>query len=213
MMDDACSKKGDLEWHIAVRPFPGEEHCGDSHLVAETRAGWLLAVADGLGHGAEAAVASRSLVEVLRRHVEEFPDQLLRRCHEALKNTRGSAATVVTIDRRRCMLGWSGVGNVEGVLCHTDAGLPDEYITQRGGIVGSRIPSLQTAFLQLQDGDLLVLATDGIDSRFVQAIRQPHPPGRLADYILDHYGKAHDDAMVLVARYSFIATTSGGTSS
>lgn len=209
-MADHCDKSGSLEWFIAARPFPGEEHCGDSHLVLETKAGWLLAVADGLGHGAEAAVASRSLIEVLRRHPEETPDRLLRLCHQALKNTRGSAATVVAIDRTRCLLSWAGVGNVEGVIRHADPSLPKEYITMRGGIIGARIPGLQTSFLRLQDGDVLVLATDGIDCRFVQAIGLLHPPDRLAGYILDRFGKPQDDALVLVARYLFAAPTSGG---
>ncbi len=212
-MTGQCNKNGVLEWHIAMRPFPGEEQCGDSHLVAETTTGWLLAVADGLGHGAEAALASRTLIEVLRRHIEEAPDRLIRRCHEALKNTRGSAATVVAIDRKRCLLSWAGVGNVEGVIRHADPALPKEYITMRGGIVGARIPGLQTSFLQLQDGDILVLATDGIDCRFVQAISQPQPPDKLAEYILDRFGKSSDDALVLVARYFFNATTPGGNSS
>lgn len=212
-MDSACSRKGGLEWSSAVRPFPGEEHCGDSHLVAETPTGWLLAVADGLGHGAEAALASRSLIEVLRHHLEEAPDRLIRRCHEALKNTRGSAAAVVTIDKRRCLLSWAGVGNVEGVIRHADPSLPKEYITMRGGIVGARIPGLQTSFLQLQDGDILALATDGIDCRFVQAIAPAQPPDKLAAHILKLYAKPHDDALILVARYHATATTPGGVSS
>lgn len=213
MKDTGCSKNGALEWFIATRPFPGEEHCGDSHLVAETATGWLLAVADGLGHGAEAAVASRSLMEVVRRHLDESPDRLIRLCHEALKNTRGSAATVATIDRKRCLLSWAGVGNVEGVIRHADPALPREYITMRGGIIGARIPGLQPSFLQLQDGDILVLATDGIDCRFVQAMGLPHPPDKLAGYILERYAKPYDDALVLVARYLFTATTPGGISS
>lgn len=213
MMDTACSKNGALEWFIATRPFPGEEHCGDSHLVAETTTGWLLAVADGLGHGVEAAVASRSLMEVVRRHLDESPDRLIRLCHEALKNTRGSAATVVSIDRKRCLLSWAGVGNVEGVIRHADPALPREYITMRGGIIGARIPGLQPSFLQLQDGDVLVLATDGIDCRFVQSMGLPHPPNKLAGYILERYAKPYDDALVLVARYLFTATTPGGISS
>ena len=212
-MDTECSKNGQLEWYIATRPFPGEEHCGDSHFVGETTTGWLLAVADGLGHGAEAAVASRSLMEVVRRHIEEPPERLIRLCHEALKNTRGSAATLVTIDRKRCLLCWAGVGNVEGVIRHADPALPREYITMRGGIVGARIPGLQPSFLQLQDGDILVLATDGIDCRFVQAMGLPHPPDKLAGYILERYAKPYDDALVLVARYLFTATTPGGVSS
>ncbi len=201
---------GALDWGVATRALPGEARSGDSHFVAETTTGWLLAVADGLGHGPEAAVASTAFVEVLQRHIEEPPVALIRLCHEALKNTRGSAATVVTIDSRRCLLSWAGVGNVEGVIRHAhSAASPTEYITMRGGIVGYRIPGLQPATLQLLDGDILVLATDGIDGDFVRAIGLAQPPGKLAGYILAHFAKPTDDALVLVARWRFPSTTLG----
>lgn len=213
-MDTACSK-GELGWSVAARALPGEEQSGDNHFVAKTATGWLLAVADGLGHGPEAAVAGRAFVEVLKNHVEEGPVELIRLCHEALKknNTRGCAATVVTIDRARCLLSWVGVGNVEGVIRHAHpAASATEYITMRGGIVGYRIPNLQESFLRLQDGDILVLATDGIAGDFIQAIGSlhPHPPAKLAGDILGRYAKSTDDALVLVARWSLAAIPQGG---
>lgn len=214
-MEIACSN-GSLDWGVAARALPGEAQSGDNHFVAKTTTGWLLAVADGLGHGPEAAVVGRAFVEVLKNHVEEGPVELIRLCHEALKNTRGCAATVVTIDRARCLLTWAGVGNVEGVVSHTQpADSATEYITMRGGIVGYRIPSLQASFLRLQDGDILVLATDGIAGDFVQAIGSLHlhPPAKLAGDILGRYAKPTDDALVLVARWSLSAKPPGGDSS
>lgn len=207
-METACNN-GELDWGVAVRPLPGEQECGDNHFVAETTTGWLLAVADGLGHGPEAAVASRTFIEVLQRHPDEPPVELIRLGHEALKTTRGSAATVVVIDRARCLLSWTGVGNVEGVIRHIQSATPTEYITMRGGIVGYRIPVLQPTFLRLQDGDILALATDGIDGDFVRAIGCQHAPGKLAGYILDRYAKPTDDALVLVARWRFTAIPQG----
>jgi serine/threonine protein phosphatase PrpC len=205
-VETAC-RNGELDWGVAARALPGEERSGDDHFVVETTKGWLLAVADGLGHGPEAAVASTAFVEVLKRHIEEPPVELIRLCHEALKDTRGIAATVVTIDRARCLLSWAGVGNVEGVIRHAHpATSPTEYITMRGGIVGYRIPGLQPSVLRFQDGDTLVMATDGIDGDFVRAIGSPHPPAQLAESILDRYAKSTDDALVLVARWRFIAT-------
>lgn len=207
---ETASGNGELDWGVATRALPGERESGDSHFVAETKTGWLLAVADGLGHGPEAAVAGRAFVEVLKQHVEERPVELIRLSHEALKNTRGSAASIVAIDRARSLLSWAGVGNVEGVIRHADsAAMPTEYITMYGGIVGYRIPGLQPAFLRLLDGDILVLATDGIDSDFVRAIGAPHPPNRLAGYILERYAKPTDDALVLVARWRFPSTPQG----
>ena len=206
----AAKGYGALEWGIAARPLPGEALSGDNHLVAPTASGWLLAVADGLGHGPEAAVASQALVAVLQRHVDQPPVELIRLCHAAMKNTRGSAAAIVTIDRTASLLSWVGVGNVEGVIRHAcPASSPTEYITMRGGIVGYQLPCLQPSYLQLLDGDLLFLATDGINCDFTRDILPPHPPGALAAFILAHYAKPADDALVLVARWHFPATSPG----
>jgi hypothetical protein len=204
---------GELDWSVAMRAFPGEALSGDSHLVARTATGWLLAVADGLGHGPKAAAAGRAFTEVLERHIEEQPVTLLRLCHEALRTTRGSAGAVVTIDRSRSLLSWVGVGNVEGVVRHVDPAVSaSEYITMRGGIVGYRLPELQPSFLRLLDGDTLALATDGINGDFVQAISSRYQPDVLAGYILEHYAKTTDDALVLVARWRLPATQQGVSS-
>jgi phosphoserine phosphatase RsbX len=205
---------GELDWGVAARALPGEVQAGDNHFVAETTAGWLLAVVDGLGHGPEAAAASRAFVEVLKYHIESSPVELIRLGHTALKNTRGCAASVVTIDRARNLLSWAGVGNVEGIILHGQpAASPTEYITMRGGIIGYRIPILQPSFLRLQEGDTMVLATDGITGGFVRAIGYPYPPAKLAIHILEHYAKPTDDALVLVARWRTLAPPQGANQS
>jgi len=204
-----AKSNGELDWGVAARPLPGEELCGDKHFVARTATGWLLAVADGLGHGPEAAVASKALVEVLQQHSDQTPVELIRLGHDALRNTRGCAATIVVIDRSRCLLSWVGVGNVEGVLRHASA-VPPDFITLRGGIVGYRLPAVQPSSLPLSDGDILILATDGIDSDFARVSLPAHPPGLLAAAILDRYAKPTDDALALVARWHLPFTQQGG---
>lgn len=208
-MSDADYK--DLDWSVATRAFPGESQSGDHYIVTRTSTGWLLAVADGLGHGPQASAAGRIFTEVVGRHIEEQPVALIRLCHEALRATRGSAGAVVTIDRSRSLLSWVGVGNVEGVLRHADPVVSaSDYITMRGGIVGYRLPDLQPAFLRLRDGDTLALATDGIHGDFVQAITTRQRPDVLAGNILNRYAKATDDALVLVARWSLPSAQQGG---
>ena len=91
--------------------------------------------------------------------------------------------------------------------------MASDYITLRGGIVGYRLPELQPSFLRLLDGDILALATDGIAGDFVHAITPLHSPEVLAGYILDHYAKPTDDALVLVARWRFPSPQQGVTPS
>lgn len=194
--------KKTLKWGVATRPLPGEAECGDCHVVEQTASGWLLAVADGLGHGSEAAFASTRFLNILVKHKDETPEKLIRLSHDALKSTRGIACTIVTIDSLQNLLSWIAVGNVEGIVrhCHPAAS-SIEYVTMRGGIVGYRLPELQTSYLRLTDGDILALATDGIDGDFVSTVSSVQPPDVLAGRILEHYAKPADDALILIARW------------
>jgi hypothetical protein len=91
---------------------------------------------------------------------------------------------------------------VEGVILRTNGTTSStEYITMRGGIIGFRLPELQPTFLQLSDGDILTMATDGIHSEYVHSIASRHPTDLLSAGILHHYAKPTDDALVLVARW------------
>ncbi len=191
-----------LDWGVATRALPGETENGDVHLVIKTANGWLLAVADGLGHGSQAAVASSIFIEVLCRHINETPLNQIRLSHEALIGTRGIACTIISIDSKQNLLSWVGVGNVEGVVCHQGpVAVPNEYVTMRGGVVGYRLPELHLSHLRLLDGDTIALATDGIANNFIEIISAPHPPEVLANRILNSYAKPVDDALVLIARW------------
>jgi len=192
-----------IEWGVATLTLPGERESGDLHLVKPVRAGVLVSVVDGLGHGAAAAAAARAAVAALNRHAQESVLPLLQRCHQALAGTRGAVVSVALFDRADGSMTWLGVGNVEGVLLYADAGgrRGRERLVTRGGIVGSELPPLRAEVLAVAPGDTLVLATDGIQSGFADELTVDAPPQQLADQILARSGKSTDDALVLVARY------------
>lgn len=93
-------------------PFRGAEHSGDAWTCV--RAGHLLTLmlADGLGHGPDAALASTAAVEAVRGSGHLPPAELLRRLDDALRGTRGAAAAVTQLDARAGRLRFCGVGNV-----------------------------------------------------------------------------------------------------
>ncbi len=192
-----------IDWGVATLTLPGERESGDLHLVKPVRAGVLVSVVDGLGHGAEAAAAARAAVAALSRHAQESVLPLLQRCHQALAGTRGAVVSVALFDRADGSMTWLGVGNVEGVLLYADAGerRGRERLVTRGGIVGSELPPLRAEVLAVAPGDTLILATDGIQSGFADDLAVEAPPQQLADQILTRSGKRTDDALVLVARY------------
>jgi len=192
-----------IDWGVATLTLPGERESGDLHLVKPVRAGVLVSVVDGLGHGAEAAAAARAAVAALNRHAQESVLPLLQRCHQALAGTRGAVVSVALFDRADGSMTWLGVGNVEGVLLYADAGgrRGRERLVTRGGIVGSELPPLRAEVVAVAPGDTLILATDGIQSGFADELMVEAPPQQLADQILTRSGKRTDDALVLVARY------------
>jgi negative regulator of sigma-B (phosphoserine phosphatase) len=188
---------------VAFAPMPGEDVCGDQHLVMPTARGYLVAVVDGLGHGPEAAAAAELAVDVLQRHSDEPVLTLVQRCHENLRRTRGVAMSVVTLDAQHASLDWVGVGNVEARLLRalpaTEA--TDEVLLLRGGVVGYQLPALHSAAFALLPGDTLVMATDGVEPRYSDGLERRSEPQPLADDLLAEHGRQTDDALVLVVRY------------
>src|SRR2546425_324718 len=88
-----------IEWGVAGLALPGEARSGDLHLVKPVGTGVLVAVVDGLGHGAEAASAAQAAVAALERHATESPVPLIERCHRALQGTRGAVISMAGLRR------------------------------------------------------------------------------------------------------------------
>jgi len=202
-----------IDWGVASSALPGETQSGDLHLVKPLAGGVLLAVVDGLGHGAEAATAARRAVTTLDEHASESVLALLERCHWALKGSRGVVMSLAFADRRQNALTWAGVGNVECMLFHATAATPANptraSLVTRGGIVGSELPQIRAQVLPLAAGDVVIFATDGIREGFSDGLQFEAPPQQLAEHILSQHGKGTDDALVLVARYRGGTRTSG----
>ena len=194
-----------IEWGVATLALPGQAQSGDRHLVKPVGTGVLVAVVDGLGHGAEAASAAQSAVTALERHATESPAPLVERCHRALKGTRGAVMSVAVFAGPDRSMTWVGVGNVEGLLLSGDGAARPRAarasLVTRGGIVGSELPRLHPVVLPIAPGDTLIFATDGIREGFAEGLPPEATPQQLADQILARHGKGTDDALVLVARY------------
>ena len=68
-------------------------------------------------------------------------------------------------------------------------------------MVGYNLPSVKVTTTRLEDGDVIVLATDGISSGFAQDIAIGGTAQQIADRILGAHGRRADDALVVVIRY------------
>src|SRR6185436_668074 len=139
-----------IDWGWAGSALEGES--GDLHVVAPFRGGALVALIDGLGHGPEAADAARAAARVLVAHAGELALDLVRRCHEALRSTRGAVMTIASICAAESAMTWVGVGNVDGVLLRKAPG-SHAAIATRGGVVGYQLPPLRQHSVSISPGD------------------------------------------------------------
>jgi serine/threonine protein phosphatase PrpC len=198
----SLNRERGVEWSVISRARPGEAVCGDQHVVVPTRDGVLLAVIDGLGHGDEATIAARRAVDVFEQHSDRPVLGLLQESHAALRDTRGAAMTVVSVDRAARIATAVGVGNVEAVLVHADPRVRParESILLRNGVVGYQLPPLQTTTHAIGSGDVLVFATDGIRDDFGDSVGTREAPADLVERILAEKFRGTDDALVLACR-------------
>ena len=187
---------------VVGRPCDGYRVSGDSALFLRTDEGLLLAAADGLGHGAEARQAAAEALAVVRAAAGAPPDAVISRCATELNTTRGCVLAVARISRLGGTIDHSIVGDIKGIIVS-----PQNHRKMRsargflGRGAGRVSPVTQRDSVDI--GDLICLHTDGIS----QQLTLSSPPDlmarsalAIAEHILDHYSKNHDDALVLVAR-------------
>jgi phosphoserine phosphatase RsbX len=191
-----------VEYGVAKYVLPGQGESGDHHLVCCNRGGVLIAAIDGIGHGEEAANAAKTAGALLKSLADEPIISLVERCHERLRGTRGIVLSLAFIEPALGMMTWLGVGNVQGLLMHCNAkrGNGKESLLLRGGVVGSQLPTLQATVLQIERGDTLFFATDGVRTDFSESLSAKENPQRAADRILEQYRSGNDDALVLITR-------------
>jgi hypothetical protein len=191
-----------IEWGWAGSALEGGES-GDRALVAPFPTGVLVAAIDGLGHGPEAAHAAAAAVAILEASADAPVIELIERCHEGLRKTRGVVMTLVSFNGRDSSLSWAGVGNVEGVLLRADDGprAAREAVLLQGGVVGYQLPHLRASVVRLQRLDTLCLVTDGLRSGFAAGLALGGGPQEIAAATLSRFAKGTDDALVVVVRY------------
>jgi negative regulator of sigma-B (phosphoserine phosphatase) len=191
-----------IDWATAGRPLSGETVSGDTAVHVELDGVDVIAVVDGLGHGPEAAAAALRACEIVEAHATEPIDLVFRKCHDALLRTRGVAMTIASIGPNGTMH-WLAVGNVDAVVMR----LEDTRLRRAGtavlwgGVVGYRLPKLRVSTFELAEGDLVLMATDGVAPDFVDDLVIGDPVDRLATTIIDRYARPNDDALVAAARF------------
>jgi anti-sigma regulatory factor (Ser/Thr protein kinase) len=179
----------------------GEEVCGDSWGAEQTDEISTILVADGLGHGYDASMASQEAVRMLREYADLTPIQLLERVHLALRSSRGAAVAVARIDRVRGKLTFCGVGNVSAQIYAGSRAA--QHLVSVNGTAGHQTQRIREFSYPWPRNGMLVLHSDGlttaagIEAHPAVALREP---SLIAGVLYRDFSRGHDDATVVVAR-------------
>lgn len=202
-MDIVC--KSLIEWGSAARVIPGQVESGDCSVVKEFPSGVLLAVADGLGHGQEAAQAAALAAGTLENSEPGLSAvSMVRLCHERLRGTRGAVMSMAFFNAADSTMTWLGVGNVRGTLVHRGTRVEpvQELLLLRAGVLGTaQLPRIYASIVSVLPGDVLVFVTDGVADRFADDLNTNGRPQEIAENIMKAHWAGTDDALVLVARF------------
>jgi anti-sigma regulatory factor (Ser/Thr protein kinase) len=178
-----------------------EESCGDSWATLPMGAGRMrVIVADGLGHGDLAAIASRKAVEVFQRGGALSLPDLVEAMHQALRSTRGAAVAIAQIDAAAGRVTYTGVGNIASMI--VDAGKITRLISHNGtlGMHYRRYPELTYPW---SPGAALVMQSDGVkvDWQLDKYAGLPaRHPGLMAGVLYRDFRRTNDDATIVVLR-------------
>jgi hypothetical protein len=192
-----------VEWGVATRCRPGEATSGDLAVVRLQAGGALVAGIDGLGHGGEAARAARRAADVVRASTDDDLVRLVECCHEALQGTRGAAISLAFVSPRGGGTRWLGVGNVEGRVMSADPAAmgPKGSLVLGRGVPGHELPAIRAATVDLRPGDVLLLATDGVDAGFADSLDVTGSPQAISERVMAEHRRPSDDALVIAVRY------------
>jgi hypothetical protein len=178
------------------RPFKGLSICGDSFVIEEVPGAFVAAVIDGLGHGYESWVAAEKAAEVIRLHAGQPVSDIVMRCHQELRTTRGAAVGVLRVEESGSGE-FCGVGNIEVQALNGQA--PSVFCL--AGIVGHNLRTSKVMPVQMKTGDIYLLTSDGVSTRGNLRACLPGAPGSVARRIVEQWGRAHDDATAVVVGY------------
>ena len=185
----------------AVRvPLPGQDVCGDDWSTRQRPDQMQILVADGLGHGLEAAVAAREAVKIFRESAWLSPERLVEAMHAGMRHTRGAAVAVAQVNVAQREVRFAGIGNIAAIIMSPGR---SHHLVSHNGTAGHSAYKIQEFVYPWPRQALLVMHSDGLTSRWsldsYPALAGRHP-SLVAGVLYRDFKRGRDDAAVVVAR-------------
>jgi anti-sigma regulatory factor (Ser/Thr protein kinase) len=183
-------------------PKTGEVVCGDAWALESTADYQAILVADGLGHGPDAARASRAAVEAFVAKPAAPPATLMSTLHAALAGTRGAAGAVARVTLGTGLGTFAGVGNI---ACRVETPGARRQLVSHSGTLGHVMRRVQEFEFELPADALLILHSDGLATHWTLAdypgLMAKHA-GLIAGVLYRDHERGRDDVTVVVLKHS-----------
>lgn len=179
-------------------PKPGEEVSGDAWALRQHADGITLMLADGLGHGPQAALAANTAIGEFVAGAERNPVEWIKTGHVALRSTRGAALAVVDINSLNRKVTYCGVGNTVGVILGANS---SQQMLSHNGTAGHELVRLQEFIYPWPEAGMLLMYSDGLVSQVKlggYAGLVDHHPSLIAGVLYRDFSRRRDDATVIV---------------
>lgn len=192
-----------MTWQIEIaantRPRPDEAVGGDL-VFSQTQDDDISVICiDVLGHGQKANVVAQITQQYLRQSDSLQPVEILRELDKVLSGNRGAAVAACLINQSNGQMTFAGVGNIAVRRIYPKS----SSLVSKDGVVGGNMRQPLEHKVTLADGDIYLLHTDGVKSRFSHR----DYPQIISDsaatavaHILRHFSKQHDDAGCIVIK-------------
>jgi serine/threonine protein phosphatase PrpC len=189
-----------MQFGVVALPKAGEEVSGDSWGFECLKDRCTCVVADGLGHGPQAAQAAQAALSTAQEYSGKAPAEIVERAHGALRSTRGAALAVAEIEPSHKLVRFCGLGNISATIVDRAGGI--RHLVSHNGIVGQEMRKISEFTYPWSRQSLLIMHSDGLSARWdlqsYPALVQ-HDPPLIAGVLYRDFTRDRDDVTVLVA--------------
>jgi anti-sigma regulatory factor (Ser/Thr protein kinase) len=199
-MPSSATSKANLELGAISVAVAGEVECGDAWRVVDGGSTASMMVADGLGHGAAAATASKTAAEAFVSMPFEQPSSLMTALHGAASGTRGVAVACALAHADSDSIEYAGVGNICGSVVIEGK---QRGMVSHNGTLGMQLLRTRQFEYRWPPGSCIVMHSDGLSARWNLGLYPglaQHHPAIIAGILYRDFARERDDATVIVVR-------------
>lgn len=176
-----------------------EQISGDAVSVKLFEDMCVLAMADGLGSGAEANASATVVIEELDKNPRMSLSELLQCSNDKMIGMRGAVAATMRIYFQQKRIEFASIGNIACYIFRTSE-QKIIYPRQMRGYLSGNMQHFVIQALEYKKGDFFLLHTDGIEINNIRNLLFENEFIKLQQIDPSYLSLKNDDASLIAAR-------------